>query len=244
MKALVLCGGLGTRLGALCAERPKPLLQVGGLALVEHTLLRLAAASLREIFVNLHFGADQLMAQLGDGSRYGVRIEYVHEAALLGTAGTPRSLAERAPGGLLVHYGDVLSEHPLAELVERHARSAAAARIVVHERAGSNSRVLLGAEGRVERFLERPDAATAAALPSHWAFSGICVLSQACLRSIPPGASDLPRDVFPALAGAGELFAEPHAGYRCAIDSPARLSSAQAAWKAGQLSVTEPREAT
>ena len=68
MKALVLCGGFGTRLGALCTERPKPLLEVGRLALVEHTLLRLAAAGLNEVCVNLHFGAEQLRARLRDGS--------------------------------------------------------------------------------------------------------------------------------------------------------------------------------
>ncbi len=244
MKALVLCGGLGTRLGDLCAERPKPLLQVGEYALVEHILLRLAAASIREAFVNLHFGAAQVVERLGDGSRYGVHIEYFREPALLGTAGTPRALSERAPDGLLVHYGDVLSDHPLSGLAERLQGSGAAARIVVHERAGSNSRVQLASDGRVERFLERPDAATAATVASNWAFSGICALSGACLRALSDAASDLPRDVFPALAAEGQLFAEPHVGYRCAIDSPARLTSARAAYSAGRLSPTAPREAT
>ena len=247
MKALVLCGGFGTRLGALCTERPKPLLEVGQLALVEHTLLRLSAAGLNDVCVNLHFGAEQLQARLGDGSRYGVRLEYFAETSLLGTAGTPRALALRAgEQGLLVHYGDVLSEHPLGELVARHAASGARARIVIHERAGSNSRVVLGAGDRVERFLERPSAGAAAdASASHWAFSGICVLSRACLLSLPdaPGA-DLPRDVFPALAAAGQLFAERHVGYRCAVDSPARLESARDAWKTGALTLPSHREVT
>ena len=171
MKALVLCGGFGTRLGALCTERPKPLLEVGRLALVEHTLLRLAAAGLNEVCVNLHFGAEQLRARLGDGARYRVRLEYFQESCLLGTAGTPRALAARASEqGLLVHYGDVLSEHPLRALVERHAASGAHARIVIHERVGSNSRVTLGAGDRVERFLERPRAAAADASASDWEF--------------------------------------------------------------------------
>ncbi len=246
MKALVLCGGFGTRLGALCSDRPKPLLEVGQLALVEHTLLRLRAAGLSEVFVNLHFGAEQLQARLGDGSRYGVCLEYFAETSLLGTAGTPRALATRAgEHGLLVHYGDVLSEHPLGELVERHVASRARARIVIHERAGSNSRVVLGAEDRVERFLERPSVTASDASPSPWAFSGICVLSRECLMSLPdvPGA-DLPRDVFPALAAAGELFAERHVGYRCAIDSPARLESARDAWKTGALTLPSHREVT
>jgi NDP-sugar pyrophosphorylase family protein len=228
----------------LCEQRPKPLLQVGEHALVEHILLRLAASSIRDVFVNLHFGAEQLVERLGNGSRYGVRLEYFREPTLLGTAGTPRALASRAADGLLVHYGDVLSEHALSGLLDRFYASEAAARIVVHERAGSNSRVQLGSGGRVERFLERPDAAAAATVTSNWAFSGICVLSGACLRSLPAVATDLPRDVFPALAAQGELFAEPHTGYRCAIDSPARLTRARADYDAGRLSPTVSREAT
>jgi mannose-1-phosphate guanylyltransferase len=246
VKALVLCGGFGTRLGELCAVRPKPLLEVGQLSLVEHTLLRLAAAGLREVFVNLHFGAEQLQARLGTGFRYGVRIHYFAEKTLLGTAGTPRALGELAGDeGLLVHYGDVLSEHPLGDLVRRHRSSGARARIVVHERAGSNSRVVLGAGDRVERFVERPPAGASDDQPTTWAFSGICVLSGACLAGLPEGpGADLPRDVFPALAEAGELFAERHVGYRCAIDSPARLESARQAWKSGALTLPSHPEVT
>jgi NDP-sugar pyrophosphorylase family protein len=245
VKALVLCGGLGTRLGALCNERPKPLLEVGQLALVEHTLLRLAAAGLREVFVNLHFGAEQLRARLGDGARYGVRVEYFAEPSLLGTAGTPRALAARAGDeGLLVHYGDVLSEHPLGDLVARHVASGARARIVIHERQGSNSRVSLGAGDRVERFVERPTSGATDPQASPWAFSGICVLSRQCLKDLPEAAVDLPRDVFPGLCEAGELFAERHIGYRCAVDSPARLESARDAWNTGALTLPSLREVT
>jgi NDP-sugar pyrophosphorylase family protein len=246
MKALVLCGGLGTRLGELCRVRPKPLLEVGRLSLVEHTLLRLAAAGLHDVFVNLHFGADQLRARLGNGFRYGVRIHYFEEETLLGTAGTPRALAELCGDeGLLVHYGDVLSEHPLGELARRQRASGARARIVVHERVGSNSRVLLGPGDRVERFVERPSAGISDDSPTAWAFSGICVLSRACLAELPdtPGA-DLPRDVFPTLALAGELFAERHVGYRCAVDSAARLESARQAWSTGALSLPSHPEVT
>jgi mannose-1-phosphate guanylyltransferase/phosphomannomutase len=147
--------------------------------------------------------------------------------------------------GLLVHYGDVLSEHPLGELARRHAESGARARIVIHERAGSNSRVSLGAGDRVERFLERPSDSVAVSSGSNWAFSGICALSHQCLLSLPDAAgADLPRDVFPALAAAGQLLAERHVGYRCAVDSPARLESARAAWKTGALTLPLHPEVT
>jgi NDP-sugar pyrophosphorylase family protein len=244
LKALVLCGGLGTRLGNLCHERPKPLLEVGSLSLVEHTLLRLRAAGLHDVFVNLHFGAEKLQSRLGDGRRYGVRISYFVEESLLGTAGTPRALAKLLGGDdLLVHYGDVLSEHPLAGFVARHREGGAGARIIVHERPGSNSRVTLGLGDRVESFVERP-LADGPGTATPWAFSGICALSSACLEQLPEAPCDLPRDVFPQLARTGQLFAERHVGYRCAIDSPERLESARRAWETGTLKLPSQPEVT
>lgn len=246
MKALVLCAGFGTRLGELCRHEPKPLLKVGALSIAEHILLRLGAAGVREVFVNLHFGASQLRERLGTGARYGVKLEYFEERELLGTAGTPRALRERCDAaGLLVHYGDVLTDHPLTELFAQHARSAADATIVVHERAGSNSRAVLGTGDRVERFVERPTESEAALADSRWAFSGMCVLSRACLDALPQGTGvDLPRDVFPELAARGRLCAQRHSGFRCAIDSPERLHSAREAWNAGRLATLGQLEVT
>ncbi|MEE9384528.1 MAG: nucleotidyltransferase family protein [Nannocystaceae bacterium] len=231
MKALILCAGFGRRLGAHCAACPKPLLRLGDSTIIEYTLRRLSEAGIHDVFVNLHYRAERFPAQLGNGSRYGLRIHYRHESAPLGTAGTPRDLADELDGqGLLVHYGDIVSAHPLAELVDAHACNHAAATILVHQRADSNSYAYFGEGEQIDRFIERPANPPSSLGPS-WAFSGICVLSASFLQAIPRASTiDLPADLFPDLARLGGLYGQRLAGYRWAIDSPERLADARAAF--------------
>ncbi len=239
MRALVLCAGFGRRLGGLCQDSPKPLLEVGGLPIVEHILRRLGQHGVQEAFVNLHYRAEQFPPRLGDGRRFGFPIRYLHEEAPLGTGGTARDLlAQVGVGGdLLVHYGDILTDHDLGALLRQHRAGSAWATLLLHRRPHSNSHAVLEPDGRVSRFVERP-----AVPPSFeearppWVFSGVCVLSPACAAALPARPElDLPRDVFPSLAEEGRLQGQPLAGHRVAVDSPERLQAARDAWAGGQF---------
>ncbi|HEY0708085.1 MAG TPA: nucleotidyltransferase family protein [Polyangia bacterium] len=241
MKALLLCAGAGTRLGSLCVDRPKPLLDVGGQAIAAHILMRLARHGFREIYLNLHHHADAFPAHLGDGAQFGVKLHYLHEATPLGTGGTSRNVLMQLREDLLVHYGDILTEHDLGALLRAHQGHDAFATALVHQRVGSNSRATLDADDRITTFAERPPQTpspdAAAASPS-WAFSGICVLSPRCLDWLPgptDRALDLPRDLFQPLALTGRLFAQRLSGYRCAVDSQERLAAARRAYVDGQF---------
>ena len=81
MKTLLFAAGLGERMRPLTDTTPKPLLTAGGTRLIEWQLQRLAAAGLRDVVINIAHLADQFPAALGDGARYGVRIEYSREGA-------------------------------------------------------------------------------------------------------------------------------------------------------------------
>jgi MurNAc alpha-1-phosphate uridylyltransferase len=86
-RALILAAGRGERMRPLTDTVPKPLLKVGGRALIDWQVERLAAAGFEELVVNhSHFGA-LIERELGDGARFGVRIRYSHEATALETAG-------------------------------------------------------------------------------------------------------------------------------------------------------------
>lgn len=88
MKAIVLAAGLGTRMGALTARLPKPLLDVGGEPLLAHQLARLARAGVVDIVVNIARHGDQIRAAIGDGAHWGVNIAYSDEGDVpLETAG-------------------------------------------------------------------------------------------------------------------------------------------------------------
>jgi NDP-sugar pyrophosphorylase family protein len=240
MKGVVLCAGYGTRMGELTRELPKPMLAVGGVPILEHILRNLARHGIWQIAINLHFGGEILRDHFKSGARLGVRLAYFVEPELLGTAGAVRNM-RRFLGGdepFVVHYGDVLTDHDMAKMATVHRQHGGQATILVHERLRSNSAVDVDSAGAVVAFHERPKAPLPPPGPGfrRRVFSGVCICEPGVIDAIPAAVpSDLPRDVFPALARAGALFAHPLSGRRWAIDSRRRLLSARAAAESGRL---------
>ncbi len=228
MKAVVLSAGYGTRLGGLTRELPKPLLPLGGRVLAEHVILNLARAGFDEIAVNLHYRPELVRARLGDGSALGVRITYSYEPELLGTAGTLASLrSSLADGPFAVHYGDVVTDQDLAPVLDFHLRRSALLTLLVHERPGSNSVVVLDGEQRLVEFVERPPDDHPARERSAWVNSGVCICDPRVLDLVPRPPSDLARDLLPLLAGRDDVYGYPLSGMRVAVDSPERYRSAE-----------------
>src|SRR5215213_7777200 len=126
MKALILAAGLGTRLGALTLDRPKPMLPVGGRPLLEHTVGLLRAHGVRELAMNVHYFPESITGHFGDGAADGVRIVYSREDMLLGTAGAARKLASFLDEPFFVVYGDVLTDLDLSDLAAWHRATGAA----------------------------------------------------------------------------------------------------------------------
>lgn len=237
MKAVVLSAGYGTRLGELTRDVPKPMLPVSGRPLLEHLLRHLARHGFREIAVNLHFKPEMVRSHFRDGAHLGLRIMYSYEPELLGTAGTLASLRSfLADGPFLVHYGDIITDHDLGALRDFHLRRNALCTVLVHARPGSNSVVVLDDEARIVDFVERPPPDNPVRERSAWTNSGICICDPRVLDLVPPPPSDLARDVLPRLAGRDGVFAQPLAGTRVAVDSPARYRQAEAV--AAQLTST------
>ncbi len=121
MRALILAAGRGERLRPLTDHTPKPLLQAGGRALIEHTLLALARAGFTECVVNLSHLGGQIRDHLGDGSRFGVSIAYSPEGAeaLETGGGIQRALPMLGEGPFLVINGDIATDYPFEKLKNR-----------------------------------------------------------------------------------------------------------------------------
>lgn len=230
MKAMVLAAGAGSRMGDLTRDLPKPMLKVGGRPILEHILLNLARHGFQKIVLNLHHHPQVIRDHFGDGSRLGLSITYLQEPNLLGTAGSVRNAAAllRGPDPILVHYGDVLTDQDLGAMIKSHFDSAAQATLLLHQRVHSNSVVVVDPAFRVVRMLERPTEEARAQESSPWVNSGIYLLDPAVIEGIAPDPpQDFPRDVFPALIAEGRVFGFPLSGYRCAVDTPARLERAR-----------------
>lgn len=87
VRAMLLCAGYGTRLGALSDLRPKPMLPVCDLPILRYGIAQLVGHGIRDIVVNVHHRGDVIEQELGDGAALGARLRYSHEATLLGTGG-------------------------------------------------------------------------------------------------------------------------------------------------------------
>ena len=118
MKAMILAAGRGERMGALTDQVPKPLLEVGGRPLIEHQILRLAAAGFRDFAVNLAWLGDMIAARLGDGSRLGVRVRYSREPedALDTGGGIRHALPLLGDGRFIAVNADVWCDYPFGRL--------------------------------------------------------------------------------------------------------------------------------
>ncbi|HEX9208182.1 MAG TPA: nucleotidyltransferase family protein [Steroidobacteraceae bacterium] len=237
MKAMILAAGKGERMRPLTLERPKPLLEVGGRALIEHHLRSLAAAGFREVVVNLSWLGGQIPAALGDGARFGLAIDYSDEGPepLETGGGIFRALSRLCPMGVepfLVLNGDVWMEYPYAALRERYARGLPGkdqAHLVLVPNPGHNpSGDFAYDAGRMVEPLPgmAEDTAVSArirALP-RYTFSGLGVYQPSLFNGCSDGIFKLAPLLRRAAAG-GRVSAEIFAGDWRDIGTPERLAA-------------------
>lgn len=208
MKAVILCGGLGTRLLPYTTVLPKPLVPVG-----DRPILDILVRQLRHHgFDELHFAvghlAELLMAYFGDGERFGARIRYSREAAPLGTAG-PIGLVPGLDEPFLVVNGDILTTLDFANLMAEHRASGAAASLATFRR---SVHVDLG----VVEFDEQHHLVEYVEKPTHhyWVSGGAYAFDPRVLPLLPEGERmDLP-DLVRTLVARGEVVrCHVHEGY-------------------------------
>ncbi len=108
-QALIMAGGMGTRLRPLTDDIPKPMLPVGNKPIMELIIEQLRHAGTRQFHVSTHYKGHKIVEHFGDGSRYGVHIDYISEEHPLGTAGA-LSLMDRLNQPILVMNGDILTQ--------------------------------------------------------------------------------------------------------------------------------------
>jgi mannose-1-phosphate guanylyltransferase len=240
MKAVILCAGFGTRLGEFTKDCPKPLLKVGNISILERQILSLKNVGVKDVFINLHYLADKIIESIGDGSKYGVNISYLHENSPSGTAGGIKIFEKflKDERDFFVLYGDIVTDEDFGRLSRFHKDKKADLSFYIHQREDSNSIVEFDEEGVVRNFLERPSFEEKEALKKvseinkFYVNSAIYILNAKVLALIPANSVvDLPRDIFPKLLVRKKLYALPIKGRRVAVDSIERLAKANELFK-------------
>ena len=128
---VIMAGGQGTRLRPHTENCPKPLLPVGGKPMLEHIIERARGEGFGHFVLAIHYLGQMIEDYFGDGSRWGVRINYLREESPLGTAGAIGLIDQRPDRPFLVSNGDVLTDIHYGELLDFHCRHAAAATMAV-----------------------------------------------------------------------------------------------------------------
>ena len=117
---ILMAGGMGTRLRPLTDTCPKPLLKVGGKPVLETIIENFIKANFANFYISVNYKAEMIEDYFGDGSKWGVEINYLREDKRLGTAGALSLLPERPTCPILVMNGDLLTQVNFEHLLEFH----------------------------------------------------------------------------------------------------------------------------
>ncbi len=224
MRAMILAAGLGTRMGALARETPKPLLPVGGRPLIEHQILRLREGGFRDFVVNVARLGDRIREALGDGRRWAVRIRYSDEGGCpVGTGeGVRRALALLGEAPFALVSADVWTDYPYARL---HRPPPGDAHLVLVSNPPHHRRGDFVLEGERVRF-----PPPARCRPGGWrgtfTYSGLAVCTPALFRAAPRGTESLVDVLSPAVAS-GRVTGELWDGAWLDVGTPERLEAAR-----------------
>ncbi len=203
--AVILVGGMGTRLRPLTLSAPKPMLPTAGVPFLTHLIARIRDAGITHIVLGTSYRAEVFESYFADGSALGVELEYVVETEPLGTGGGIRNVADRLRGDTVVIFnGDVLSGCDLRALLATH--ESADADVTLYLTKVDDPRafgcVPTDADGRVTAFLEKdPNPVT------DQINAGTYVFRRSVVESIPAGRPvSVERETFPGLLESGALI--------------------------------------
>ena len=202
-------------------DLPKPLVPVYDRPVVDHIIDYLARHGVDDIVINVHYFAAEIESYIGDGSRWGVAITYLHEPELMGSAGAVKQVASRFDETFVVIGCDDVTDVDLGEAVRFHRDRGAEATIVLHEASEVSQYgvVVTDGHGLIEGFQEKPRPGTE---KSKLVNTGIYVFEPTVLARIPAATFyDFGKQVFPEmLAARARFYGMRTSSYWCDIGTP------------------------
>ena len=186
--AVILAGGKGTRLKPFTMTIPKPLLPLGDVPILEVVLQQLAGAGFKRVVITLGHMAHLFIAVIGDGSRWGLHIDYCREEEPSGTAGSLK-LIENLEDNFLVMNGDLLTTLNYRDFFNTHVSHDVWGTIALHRREVHIDYGVVHADeyGNLKKYIEKPSIPYTVSM-------GINVLTKRCVAFIPEsGKFDMPQ---------------------------------------------------
>jgi mannose-1-phosphate guanylyltransferase/phosphomannomutase len=204
MKGVIMAGGFGTRLRPLTFALPKPMVPVANRPIMQRIMELLKAHGICEHLALLYYQPEAIRSYFGDGSAFGIKMDYVGAEGDLGTAGSVK-LGQSAIGKnrFMVISADVLTDFDLSAAIRFHEEKKAQATLVLTrvENPLQFGVVITAKDGRITRFLEKPSWGE---VFSDTINTGIYILEPEVLDLIPEGQNfDFSKDLFPTMLKEG-----------------------------------------
>lgn len=200
MKAVIMAGGEGTRLRPLTSQRPKPLVPVLNMPIMEHIVLLLKQHGITDIVVTLHYLADEIEGYFSDGSEWGVNLSYSVEDTPLGTAGSVKQAEHLLKDDtFLIISGDALTDIELDRAIKFHRDKGSLATIMLSHVPNplEFGVVIIDDHGHIRRFLEKPSWGE---VFSDTVNTGMYILEPSIFDYMEPDrVYDWSQDIFPRL---------------------------------------------
>lgn len=157
MRVFVLAGGEGTRLRPYTYSVPKPMLMLGGKPILEYVLDNLKRAGMKDILITVGYRHEAVTSYFGDGSKFGMKIEYSIEKEKLNTAGSLMPFKGKVKETFVVVMGDHLTDIDMSDMLKSHKKSGAIASIALyHSKTPLEYGVAKIDGGKITGFAEKP----------------------------------------------------------------------------------------
>jgi NDP-sugar pyrophosphorylase family protein len=238
--AILLAGGLGTRLQEKLAGRPKALALAAGKPFLDYLLEYLAGQRIRRIILSIGYLGDQIQDHVGDGHRWGLEVTYAVETQPLGTGGALRFASKGLQTPFFAMNADTLYQVNLDKLAECHWSTGADLTIALRKvpliggDIDQRGCVQIRQDGRIISFREKtiPES-NIVSDPSkttfYWTNGGIYLVRPQALDWIKPEVNiSLEQDIFPNLSNQGQLYGCPLEGFFIDIGTPQSLARFEA----------------
>jgi len=221
MKAVILVGGLGTRLRPLTCNTPKPMIPLINQPFIEHVLENLRDQGIDEVILAVQYLADRFRASLGDGSRLGLKVHVIEEPEPRGTAGAVKNIEHMLDGTTFVFNGDVMTDLDLQAMLAFHHEKGSKLTIALTpvDDPTSFGLVETNPDGHIRRFLEKPriDEVT-----TNMINAGTYIIEPELFRYVPPAQYYMfERGLFPVVLQTGDaMYGYPSRAYWTDIGKP------------------------
>jgi NDP-sugar pyrophosphorylase family protein len=208
--AIILAGGLGTRLKPLTDHIPKPLIPIGNKPLLQHIIENLKKYGVKEVILSVGYKAEQIQAYFGDGDKLGIKIDYSTESLPLGTGGAIKQAAQGLSKPFFLQWGDNLMDINWKNVEKEFFAHKVPVIMALTPREDVENFGVAKLEGtKILNFVEKPKREEA---PSNLINAGAFILDPKVLEMLPEGKSSIEKDCFEKIAPLGKIYAYLHKG--------------------------------